>query len=314
MSEIVITCGLPASGKTSLAQDYIKRGYLRLNRDELGGTLAGIAKRLSESLEARQQNFILDNTYINKAFRAEVIKVGRTFGVPVRCLWVKTSLEVCQFNAAHRLIKRYGHLLTPEEIKQAGKEDPNCFLPGVLYGFKKSFEPPSIDEGFASIEESEYIRVWGPEYQQRALLLDFDGTLRDTKSGNKYPTTPEDVEVLPGRYEKLLHYKQQGYLILGVSNQSGIAKGILSTEAAQACFAETNKQLNGIIQDYRFCPHQSHPITCYCRKPSSGWGAELIEFYKLNPSECLMVGDMTTDETFAKRSGFQYLDVKEFFK
>ena len=51
-----------------------------------------------------------------------------------------------------------------------------------------------------------------------------------------------------------------------------------------------------------------------CFKPMPGMGAEFIEKYKLNPSECIMVGDMTSDKTFAKRCGFQFMDAEEFFK
>jgi phosphoglycolate phosphatase-like HAD superfamily hydrolase len=44
-----------------------------------------------------------------------------------------------------------------------------------------------------------------------------------------------------------------------------------------------------------------------------GFGALLIVKYNLNPADCIMVGDYKTDETFAKRCGFQYVDQAEFF-
>jgi len=45
-----------------------------------------------------------------------------------------------------------------------------------------------------------------------------------------------------------------------------------------------------------------------------GLVVEFILKHKLNRKECIFVGDMTTDETFAKRAGFQYVDHAEFFK
>ena len=148
----------------------------------------------------------------------------------------------------------------------------------------------------------------------KAVIFDYDQTLRDVPAGSpyQYPVKPSDVIVLPNRYKTILDYKNRGYRLLGASNQSGVSKGILSHENACLCFAETNNQLHMDI-DYMFCPH-SVPPTCYCRKPQSGIGVYFIEKYKLNPSECIFVGDQTTDKTFAQRLGFQYVDQLDFFK
>ena len=110
----------------------------------------------------------------------------------------------------------------------------------------------------------------------------------------------------------LKKYQKEGYLLLGASNQSGIAKGILTEADAKACFDETNTQL-GLKIDYQFCPHKVPPISCFCRKPGPGIGAHFIEKYKLNPVECIMVGDMGSDKTFAQRCGFQFIDESKFF-
>jgi histidinol phosphatase-like enzyme len=71
--------------------------------------------------------------------------------------------------------------------------------------------------------------------------------------------------------------------------------------------------LLGFDIDYLFCPHNSFPISCYCRKPMPGLGVALVEKYKLDPSQCIMVGDRTTDKTFASRSGFQFQHASKFF-
>ena len=100
---------------------------------------------------------------------------------------------------------------------------------------------------------------------------------------------------------------------MGVSNQSGIHKGELTNETAHELFQFTNNQL-GLDIEYRFCPHQSAPISCYCRKPQCGIGVEFMLKHKLSRKDCIFVGDMTTDKTFATRCGFQYVDQAEFFK
>ena len=78
-------------------------------------------------------------------------------------------------------------------------------------------------------------------------------------------------------------------------------------------FDYTNQQL-GVDIEYVFCPHQSAPPMCYCRKPFAGFGVHFINKHKLNRKDTIFVGDMTTDKTFAARCGFQYVDQGEFFK
>ncbi len=127
-----------------------------------------------------------------------------------------------------------------------------------------------------------------------------------------YPISPVQVKVLPGRKEVLEKYLAAGYLLLGASTQSGIAKGHLSDADAQACFDETNRQL-GLSIDVSYCKHGSFPVACFCRKPQAGLGVAFIRKYNLNPKHCVMVGDLKTDETFAQRCGFQFEHADSFF-
>jgi HAD superfamily hydrolase (TIGR01662 family) len=207
------------------------------------------------------------------------------------------------------MVRKYGQILQPGEMP---KKDPNCFPAMVLFAYKKSFEKPTRAEGFSSIDVALFERKTPKEYVNKALILDYDGTLRQTKSGDHYPTDIDDIEILPGRREKLQEYVDKGYLLLGVSNQSGVEKGNLTWEEAASYFDRTNELLGHDI-DFKFCPHHSFPIRCFCRKPMTGLGVELIETYKLDPSKCIMVGDMKSDNTFANRCGFQYISADEFF-
>ena len=159
-----------------------------------------------------------------------------------------------------------------------------------------------------------FVRKEDPTFTNKALIVDYDGTLRECIGGNeKYPVSKDQIEIKPGRTKVLQAYKDKGYILLGISNQSGIAKGELSEATAIELFDHTNKLL-GIDIAYRFCSHQSAPISCYCRKPMCGVGVEFILKHKLDRKNCIFVGDMTTDKTFASRAGFQYVDQAEFFK
>lgn len=310
--EVVVVLGYPASGKSSWLLANLA-GHRRLNRDEQGGTLEGLLPKLEIAL-GQGDSVAMDNTYISRESRAGVIAVGQRLGVPVRCVWIDTSIENAQVNAVTRMVARYGRLLSPDEIKKTGKKDPNTFGPGVLFKYRKAFEEPSPTEGWSSIERVKYVRrPQGPEYANKALLLDFDGTLRTTKSGEKYPRSPDDIEILPGRRATLARYQADGYRLCGVSNQGDVARGRLSEADARACFDRTCDLL-GLDIEVSFCPHDPAPIGCFCRKPMPGMGVDFIERHKLDRAQTIMVGDMTTDATFASRVGVRYMDQAEFFR
>lgn len=308
-NQTIMLVGTPAGGKTTYSQEFIKLGYTHLNRDKIGGSLDKLLPILTEEL-TKGNNVLLDNTFGPSKARAPFIQICKELGIPIRCIHIDTSIEEAQFNAAQRIILRTGKLLSPEELKN--HKDPNIFPVSVLFTYAKVFEEPNISEGFVSIEKFKFIRRTSPEYTNKALILDYDGTLRKTKSGQDYPLESSDVEVLPGRSEILQKYKEAGYQLLGVSNQSGIEKGKLSNQAAKACFDKTN-QLLGHDIDYVYCPHGSFPIACYCRKPLPGWAAYFILKHKLDASQCIMVGDMTSDATFAKRAGIKFIHADKFF-
>lgn len=310
MNEVIMLVGCMASGKTSVAQEFLDKGYVHLNRDSIGGPLDKLIPLLDEELN-KKSNILLDNTFGTIKSRRLFIETCQKHDVGIRCLHLDTSVEDAQFNAACRMIERYGKLLSLPEIKKS--KDPNIFPISALFAYHKKFEEPTLSEGFSTVEKIKFVRRVDPINCNKALILDFDGTLRKTKSGKNYPLEPEDVEVFPGRTEILQAYKDDGYVLLGVSNQSGIEKGKLSNGAAKACFDKTNQLLKHEI-DYVYCPHGSFPISCYCRKPLTGWAAYFIEKYKLNASQCIFVGDLKTDETFAKRSGFQFKHADNFFK
>lgn len=308
--EVVIITGYNAAGKSSRTKLYEGMGYHRLNRDIQGGTIDDLAGEVAKLLGNGVNKIVLDNTYPSIASRASVIKAAKSQKAKINCVHLTTSFEESQMNACLRMIRTYGKLLSPEEIKAA--KDPNTFPPAALFHYRKQYQPATTSEGFDNVEEVPFLRSWGPEYVNKALILDYDGTLRESTGPQKYPSKPDEIQMLPGRAEVIKAYEEDGYILLGASNQSGIARGSVTREAVVGVFEETNKRL-GLKIDYNFCPHPSNPVICYCRKPQCGLGALFIEKYKLNPSKCIMVGDMTSDHTFAERCKFGYVDQKDFF-
>lgn len=303
--------GYPASGKSSWAAANLP-AHRRLNRDLEGGDLDGLLPRVAEALD-QGHDVVLDNTYPTPASRRPVIELARAKGAAARCVWVDAAIEDAQRNAVARMVRTHGKLLSPKEIRAVSRRDPGTFPPAVVFAYRKQFVAPEAAEGFTEVRRVRFSREpYDATYANRALLLDFDGTLRRTRSGEKYPRSPDDVELLPGRAALLRAWRDAGYRLLGVSNQGDVARGRLTEADARACFDRT-VQLLGVDIEVAFCPHAPAPITCWCRKPMPGIGVDFIERYKLDPSQTIMVGDRTTDETFAKRCGVRYEDAEGFF-
>ena len=140
---------------------------------------------------------------------------------------------------------------------------------------------------------------------RKGLLLDVDGTLRRTFSGDVYPSHPDDIRVLPNRTETLRRWLAADYRLFFVSNQSGVAAGKVSHDAVQSCFLKTQQLLDVPIEEIVYCPHPAHPVGCFCRKPMPGLGVYLMERHKLDPQHLVMVGDRQPDVDFAAGLGIE---------
>lgn len=310
--DVVVIMGTPAAGKTSRVTPFVDRGYHRLNRDALGGTLDGLVPRLETAASGGTRRFILDNTYGTIKSRKRLLAMCAKHSLPVRCIWLDVPIEAAAFHAARRMIDAHGRMLSSSEIK--ADSAPNMFPPAALTQYAKTFEAPTLDEGFTHIEHVPYVRRLDPLiYVNKAIILDYDGTLRRTASGEFYPCHPDDVVALPGRTEVLQRYVDAGYLLLGVSNQSGVSRKKLTAKAARACLDRTNALIGHAIEA-EFCPHPpGRTPSCYCRKPFPGIAVLFIEKHGLDPSQCIMVGDLPSDRGFAKAAGFEFVEAYEFF-
>jgi histidinol phosphatase-like enzyme len=241
-----------------------------------------------------------------------VIETVWHHGVPVRCLWLTTTLERAQVNAVERMISRYGRLLEPEEIRAASADDPGVFTPGVQFRHLRDLEPPRVEEGFSRIDELEFVPRGDPRGGARAVLLWFDGVLRSSRSGRRTPATPDDVALLPDRRETVGRYLDEGWRVLGLSWHPEIAAGAATRADVDACFARTHELL-GRTLEVLYCPHAGGPPACWCRVPLPGLGVVLIRRHGLDPSRSLFVGHGPSGPLFARRLGFGYRDAAEFF-
>lgn len=161
--------------------------------------------------------------------------------------------------------------------------------------------------------------------KKRILCLDLDGTVRQSKSGKTFIEGPDDVELIPGMKEWILHYRSLGYLVYGISNQGGIAHGFKTHAQVEAEMKATLRQLDMGFVNLLYCPFdQKGKVDGYnfrslSRKPNYGM-LVLVEFdlHRLQHipdwDNSLFVGDRPEDEECAKSAGIPFMWAHDFVK
>ena len=128
----------------------------------------------------------------------------------------------------------------------------------------------------------------------RAALLDRDGTIIEDKH---YLSDPKGVRLLPGVGQGLRDLIDLGLILVIVTNQSGIGRGLFSEEQAQKVHSEMVRQLaceRVQISGIYHCPH-SPADRCGCRKPALGLVEEASSGLHFKPENSFMFGDRACD-------------------
>lgn len=157
------------------------------------------------------------------------------------------------------------------------------------------------------------------------LYLDLDGTVRKGKDElGRFVNGPEDVEVFPEAAEMMRRWKAGGGRIAGVTNQGGIALGLVTIQRVLMAHMETQRQLGGLLDIVQTCMH--HPkaeslmmARCWCRKPSAGAVVEAVHALGAKfPGEMfppfmgLFVGDRPEDQECARSAGLDFQWAKDW--
>lgn len=141
----------------------------------------------------------------------------------------------------------------------------------------------------------------GSEELRRAVFLDRDGTVNVEKS---YLHHPKEFEFIPGAPEAIRLLKEAGFVVIVVTNQSGVARGYYDEEAVHRLHRFVDGELAAAgtgIDAYYLCPH--HPlhgvgpyrVECACRKPLPGMILAAAAAHGIDLGRSWLVGDKAID-------------------
>lgn len=138
-----------------------------------------------------------------------------------------------------------------------------------------------------------------------AAFLDRDGTMI-VEHG--FLSDPDGVEPLPGAIEAIRQLNEWGYLVIGVTNQSGVARGYFDEDVVKAVnrrvidvFAADGARIDAIY----YCPHYPMPgmAECECRKPKRGMIDQAMRDFAIDLSRSLVIGDRLCDVQLGRTIG-----------
>ena len=312
-TDIILMMGLPASGKSSITQKYEELGYVVLSLDKKTMSSATETATLDREIE-KGNKVVIDNTNTTIVVRKKFIDCAKKHNLTIGCHYINTSKDDCLINSLHRMYKQCGEIYMHASDVPAKHKSSNLFVITPIFAMAKNLEKVTILEGFNEIETIKFVREDNFGYTNKAIFVDLDGTVRKSNGVQPYPVELEDIEILPRTFEILQRYKSEGYKIIAVTNQSGVAKRTLTIPRVKELIERTNELLGFVIDDYNFCPHLPPKDVCYCRKPQSGTGVLMMHKHKLDLKSCIMVGDATSDKTFAERLKITYKHPNLFFE
>jgi D-glycero-D-manno-heptose 1,7-bisphosphate phosphatase len=134
----------------------------------------------------------------------------------------------------------------------------------------------------------------------KAIFIDKDGTLI---SNVPYNVDPRLISFEEHAFESLYLLQQKGYLLIIVTNQSGVARGYFKEEDLKVVEEKIKSSLlenKVLLNGFYYCPHLDED-NCDCRKPKAGLFFKAAEEFEIDLSKSWMIGDILNDVEAGKR-------------
>jgi D-glycero-D-manno-heptose 1,7-bisphosphate phosphatase len=137
----------------------------------------------------------------------------------------------------------------------------------------------------------------------KAIFLDRDGVI-NRKGSSYYIFREEEFLLNKGVADSLKYFKSKGYLLIIITNQGGIARGIFTLshlEKLHNYMIQQLKALNIELTDIFFCPHHPEISPCLCRKPGTLLFEQAVAKYDIDTKSSYMIGDSDIDIEAAEK-------------
>jgi D-glycero-D-manno-heptose 1,7-bisphosphate phosphatase len=140
----------------------------------------------------------------------------------------------------------------------------------------------------------------------KAVFLDRDGII-NYESG-KYTCSANEFIINQGVGESIKLLKDNNFIVIVISNQAGISKGLYSNEDVLEMHIKLCQHLLDFetkIDDFYYCPHHDSITKCLCRKPNSLLFEKAIAVYDIDVKNSVMIGDNPRDIIPAEKLGIK---------
>ncbi|WP_420148502.1 D-glycero-alpha-D-manno-heptose-1,7-bisphosphate 7-phosphatase [Spirosoma sp.] len=142
----------------------------------------------------------------------------------------------------------------------------------------------------------------------KCVFLDRDGVLNEDRTDYVYRI--EDFIIPDGVPEALRLLKEAGYLLIVITNQAGIAKGLYTRDDVMTCYNYLQEKCGGLIDDIYYCPHHpKYDSESLTRKPGSLLLEKAIAKYEIETDVSWMIGDALRDMQAGKRVGVRTIRI-----
>ncbi|HDJ34369.1 MAG TPA: HAD family hydrolase [Bacteroidetes bacterium] len=147
--------------------------------------------------------------------------------------------------------------------------------------------------------------------KQQAIFLDRDGVINEERG--EYTYLIEDFRFNDGVFTALRMFQEAGYLLIVISNQGGIARGMYSREDVDRLHQFMEKEL--MAKDIRlteiyYCPHHSDLGKCLCRKPGTLLLEKAMARFDIDPARSFFIGDHERDAEAAIKAGIKSVTIR----
>jgi len=143
---------------------------------------------------------------------------------------------------------------------------------------------------------------------KRAVFIDRDGTINEEKD---YLYRADEFTFIPGAPEAIRLLNEAGFLVIVVTNQSGVARGYYTEEDVHLLHRHIAAQLEQVgarVDAWSYCPHHpagrgSYALPCRCRKPLPGMLLEAAGRFEIDLQFSVMIGDKLVDVEAGRAAG-----------